>query len=110
MGGAVTVIPPHAAKKLIPDSIFKRPARMVRTDKNQGEGNLHAKSFMVLPGDVDQDGEKPLEDGGIRTDAPMSSQFAFHSFRRTRKLKSFDVSIAFLHGDVQTREIYCRPP
>ena len=77
---------------------------MVRTDKNQMEGDLHAKSRMVLPGDVDPDGEKPLEDGGIRTDAPTSSQLAFHVIR------SFDVSTAFLHGDTQTREIYCRPP
>ena len=50
---------------------------MVRTDKNDGEGELKAKSRMVLPGDVDLDGEKPLEDGGIRTDASTSSQFAF---------------------------------
>ena len=57
---AVTVVPPHEAKKVPTDRIFKRPARMVRTDKNQMEGELHAKSRMVLPGDVDPDGEKTI--------------------------------------------------
>ena len=79
------------------------------------EGELLAKSRMVLLGDVDPDGEKPLEDGGIRTDAPTSSQLAFHVFcsnavRRQWRIRSFHVSIAFLHGDTQTHEIYCRPP
>ena len=88
---------------------------MVRTDKSEGKADLKAKSRMVLPGDVDPDGEKPLEDGGIRTDAPTSSQLAFHIFcsnavRRQWRMKSFDVSTAFLHGDKQEREIYCRPP
>ena len=55
--GAVTVVPPEQAKKNPTDRIFKRPARIVRTDKNQMEGELHAKSRMVLPGDVDPDGE-----------------------------------------------------
>lgn len=59
-------------------------------------------------------GEKPLEDGGMRTDAPTSSQLAFHVFcsnplRRQWRIRSF-VSTAFLHGDTQTRDIYCQPP
>ena len=106
--GAVTIVPPEQAKKVPTDRIFKRPARIVRTDKNQMEGYLSAKSRMVLPGDVDPDGEKPFEDGGIRIDAPTSSQLAFHVFcsnavRRQWRIRSFDVSTAFLHGDEQPR-------
>ena len=80
----MTIIPPEQARKIPTDRTFKRPARMVRTDKNQMEGDLHAKSRMVLPGDVDPDGEKPLEAGGIRTDAPTSSQLASHVFFLTQ--------------------------
>ena len=58
--GAVKVIPPGQARKVPSDRIFKRPARVVRTDKNQTEGELTAKSRMVLLGDVDPDGEKSL--------------------------------------------------
>ncbi len=50
--GAVTVVPPDQAKKAPTDRIFKRPARMVRTDKNNMEGDLKAKSRMVLPGET----------------------------------------------------------
>ena len=42
------------------------------TDKNQLEGDLEAKSRLVLPGDVDPDGDKPIEEGGDRTDAPTT--------------------------------------
>ena len=113
--GAVTVIPPAEAKKVDPSRIFKRPARKVLTNKSQLEGELDAKSRLVLLGDVDPDGDKPIEEGGYRTDAPTTPQIAFHNFcsnavRRKWPICSFDVSTAFLWGDEQTRESYCRPP
>ena len=52
---AVTVVPPEEVKKIPTYRIFKRAARMVRTDKNDSDGELKAKSRMVLPGDVDPD-------------------------------------------------------
>ena len=55
--GAVTVVPPHLAKKVDSSRIFQRAARFVHTDKNGGEGDLSAKGRMILPGDVDPDGE-----------------------------------------------------
>ena len=102
--GAVIVIPPHQAKKVDPRRIFQRAARFVHTDKNGGEGDLIAKSRMCLPGDVDPDGNKCLEEGGFRTDSPTSPQVAFHCFcsnatRRQWEICSFDVSAAYLTGD-----------
>ena len=59
------------------DRIFKRAARWVRTHKYKADPldahNLQAKSRLVTPGDVDPDGAKPVEEGGVRTDAPYSS-------------------------------------
>ena len=49
--GAVTVIPPTQARKVDPKHIFTRPSRKVRTDKNQGGGDLRVKSRLVLLGD-----------------------------------------------------------
>ena len=71
-------MPPHLAKKVDPRRIFERSARFVHTDKNGGEGDLVAKSRMILLGDVDPDGNKCIEDGGFRTDSLTSSQIAFH--------------------------------
>ena len=82
--GAVEVIPPSDAKKIPEDRIFKRPARWVRTNKNKDDPltdvltSLQAKSRLVIPGDVDPDGAKPIEEGGFCTDAPTSPQLALH--------------------------------
>ena len=74
-----------------------------------------AKSRLVVPGDVDPDGENAVEDGGFRTDAPTAPQLAFHllmsyAVRRQWHLRTFDVSTAFLSGKAHNREIYMRPP
>ena len=74
------MIPPAQARKVDPSRIFRRPSWKVRTDKNQGEGDLAAKSRIVLPGDVHPGGHLLTEEGGYRTDAPTASQIAFHSF------------------------------
>ena len=52
---------------------------------------------------------------GFRIDAPTCAQISFHGFcsnavRRKWRIRSFDVSTAFLTGDRQTRKLYCRPP
>ena len=101
----MTVIPPHLAKKVDSSRIFQRSARFVHTDKSGGIGeNLCAKCRMILLGDCDLDGDKPIEEGGFRTDAPTCPQISFHCFcsnsvRRKWKIRSFDVSTAFLTGD-----------
>ena len=69
---------------------------------------------MILPGDADPDGDKCIEEGGFRTDPPTCAQIAFHCFcsnavRRKLVICSFDVSTAYLTGDKQRRELYCRP-
>ena len=74
------MIPPHVAKKIPKDRIFARPARKVLTNKSNQPGELEAKSRVVLPGDVDPDGHLPIEEGGFRTDAPTTTQLAFHVF------------------------------
>jgi hypothetical protein len=76
---------------------------------------LEAKSRMVVPGDVDPDGEDPVEEGGFRTDAPTAPQLAFHllmsyAVRRRWRLRTFDVKTAFLSGKSHNRDIYMRPP
>ena len=78
--GAITVIPPHLAKKVDPARIFNRAARFVHTDNSQGLGELQAKCRMILLGDCDPDGDKPIEEGGFRTDAPTCAQISFHCF------------------------------
>ena len=109
------MVPPHLAEKVDKSRIFQRSARYVHTDKNGGEGLLSAKSRMIPPGDCDPDGDKPIEEGGFRTDAPTCAQISFHCFcsnsvRRKWRIRSFDVSTAFLTGDRQTRKLYCRSP
>ena len=74
-----------------------------------------AKSRIVTPGDVDPDGEIPVEDGGFRTDAPTCPQIGFHllcsqAVLKKRKLGTFDYKAALLTGKEHDREIYCRPP
>ena len=115
--GSVIVIPPSQAKLVPHDRIFKRSARFVRTNKDKSgyDRNLIAKSRLVVPGDVDPDGENAVEDGGFRTDAPTAPQLAFHllmsyAVRRQWHLRTFDVSTAFLSGKAHNREIYMRPP
>jgi hypothetical protein len=90
--------------------------RFVRTNKNvKEEGELMAKSRIVTPGDVDPDGDLPIEDGGFRTDAPTCPQVGFHllcsqAVLKKRRLGSFDCKTAFLTGKDHDRDIYCRPP
>ena len=69
----------------------------------------------MTPGDVDPDGERPVEDGGFRTDAPTCPQLAFHilcslTVRRRRRMGTFDCKTAFLTGKQHDRDIYVRPP
>ena len=113
--GAVRIIPPSVAKTIPSDRIFKRAARYVRTNKDKTGDTLQAKSRIVVPGDVDPDGETPVEEGGFRTDAPTCPQIGLHllfsyAVRRKWRLKTFDVSTAFLSGKHHNREIYMRPP
>ena len=114
--GAVIVIRPDQAKHVPADRIFNRPMRYVRTNKNKEEhGSLEAKSRIVTPGDVDPDGDVPVEDGGFRTDAPTCPQVAFHmlcsqAVLKKRRLGTFDCRTAFLTGKDHDREIYCQPP
>ena len=70
---------------------------------------------MVTPGDVDPDGDIPVEAGGFRTDAPTCPQVAFHllcsqAVIKKRKLGTFDCKTAFLTGREHDRDIYCKPP
>ena len=114
--GAVVVIPPAEAKSVPAERIFSRPMRFVRTNKNKEEtGPLEPKSRIVTPGDVDPDGDIPVEDGGFRTDAPTCPQVAFHllcsmAVRKKLRLGTFDCKTAFLTGKEHDRDIYCRPP
>ena len=114
--GAVVVISPEDAQRIPQSRIFQRPMRFVRTNKNKDDaGPLEAKSRIVTPGDVDPDGDIPVEDGGFRTDAPTCPQLAFHmlcsqAVLRKRKLGTFDCKTAFLTGKEHDRDIYCRPP
>ena len=113
--GAVVIIPPKEAAKVPHRRIFNRPMRYVRTNKNKTEEDLLAKSRIVTPGDVDPDGDIPVEDGGFRTDAPTCPQIGFHllcsqAVLKKRRLGTFDCKTAFLTGKEQNREIYCRPP
>ena len=107
--GAVVVIPPSEVYGVNPRRIFKRAARWVRTNKNKdAEGALEAKSRLITPGDVDPDGDTPVEEGGFRTDAPTAPQIGLHlllsyAARNKWKLKSFDVSTAFLSGKYHDR-------
>ena len=113
--GAVVVIPPEIAKNIPKERVFKRAARYVRTNKSKKETELIAKSRIVVPGDVDPDGDIAVEEGGFRTDAPTAPQLAFHllcsnAVRRKWRLRTFDVKTAFLSGKQHNREIYMRPP
>ena len=114
--GAVVVIPPNDASRIPQSRIFGRPMRYVRTNKNkEDEGTLEAKSRIVTPGDVDPDGDIPVEEGGFRTDAPTCPQVAFHmlcsqAVLKRRRLGVFDCKTAFLTGKTHDRDIYCRPP
>ena len=97
------------------DRIFSVPSRFVRTNKSKSDDELLAKSRLVLPGHVDPDKSKPLEDGGFRTDAPTAPQLGLHillskAVRNRWRLRTFDVKTAFLSGEEHGREIYFRPP
>ena len=115
--GAAQVILPHEAKKVPTDRIFAVPLRYVRTNRDQSgiHGNLEAKSRIVVPGHVDPDGEIPVEEGGVKTDAPTAPQLAFHiplsrAVRSQWKLRTFDCKSALLIGQQTDRELYVKPP
>ena len=114
--GAVEVVSPELARDIPQKRIFGRPMRFVRTNKNKEEnGDLEAKSRIVTPGDVDPDGDIPVEAGGFRTDAPTCPQIAFHllcsqACLKKRQLGTLDCKTAFLTGRKHDRDIYCRPP
>ena len=83
--------------------MFCLPARFVYTNKSKDGSELIAKSRMVIPGHVDPDGEKLVDEGGFRTDAPTASQTSLHLFlspavRSKWLIESFDVNNACLFG------------
>lgn len=90
--------------------------RKVLTNKNQKEHRVfEANTRLVTLGDVDPDGEIPVEDGGFRTDTPTCPQLAFHilcsrTVRRRRRIGTLDCKTAFLTGKQHDRDIYVRPP
>ena len=87
-------------------------SRFVRTDKGE-KGILKASSRLVVPGHL-QDGS-PQEEGGERTDAPTVPQLGLHltmtiAASSNWRLRTFDVSSAFLRGDAMDANVYFRPP
>ena len=61
------------------------------------------------------DGEIPVEEGGLKTDAPTAPQLAFHillskAVRSQWKLNTLDCKSAFLAGKQTVRELYVKPP
>ena len=113
--GAAEIILPNEARNIPQSRIFARPMRYVRTNKSEKEDELIAKSRMVTPGDVDPDGDIPVEAGGFRTDAPTCPQVAFHllcsqAVINKRRIGTFACKTAFLTGREHDRDIYCRPP
>lgn len=78
--------------------------RKVLTNKDkEGHGVREAKTRLVTPGDVDPDGELPVEDGGVNTDAPTCLQLALHilcslTVRKRRRMGTLDCNTAFLKG------------
>ena len=110
--GAVTVISPEEAKKVPKHMILPIASRFVRTDKGE-KGILKASSRLVVPGHL-QDGS-PQEEGGERTDAPTVPQLGLHltmtiAASSNWRLRTFDVSSAFLRGDAMDANVYFRPP
>lgn len=93
--GAIEIIQPSEAEKVPKERICSRPMRNILTNKNKAEhGKLEAKTRLVTPGDVDPDGEIPVEDGCFRTDAPTCPQLAFHllcsyTVRQKKKTRYF---------------------
>ena len=76
----------------------------VPTKPKKDDKELIPKSRIVTPGDVDPDGDIPVEAGGFRTDAPTCPQAAFHllcsqAVLKKRKLGTFDCKTAFLTSD-----------
>jgi hypothetical protein len=110
---AARVIPPDQAKDVPKELILPINSRFVRTNKGKKKGELKASSRLVVPGHL-QDG-LPQEEGGERTDAPTVPQLGLHMIMiiaasKNWRLRSFDVSSAFLRGDNMETEIYFRPP
>lgn len=113
---AIEVSLPKEASNVPTERILSRTMRKVITNKNKEEnGKLETKTRLVTPGDVDPDGEIPVEDGGVRIGAPTCPQLAFHircafTVRRRRRMGTFDFQAAFLTGKHHDRYIYVRPP
>lgn len=74
---------------------FPRPNAQVPSTKNKDDdGVLAANTRLAAPGDVDPDGEMPVEDGGVRTDDPACPQLAFQilcplTVRNRRRMCTF---------------------
>ena len=110
--GAVQIIPPEEAMKIDKKDILPVRSRFVRTNKGEGD-ELIASSRLVVPGHL-QPG-RAAADGGDRTDSPTAPQLAFHlavAIAASKKwtISSFDVSAAFLRGDLMQENVYFMPP
>ena len=108
--GAIEINLPPEASKAPTERICSRPMRRVLTIQNtEDNGMREAKTRLVTPGDVEPDGEIPVEDGGFRTGAPTCPQFAFHiicslTVIRRRDMGTLDCKTAFLTGQQHDRD------
>ena len=96
---------PKEAAKIPASKICKAPARYVRVNRGT-DGELEAKSRMVIPGD------ELRGDQTIRRDAPVAPQVAMYmlfsdAVQQGWQASLFDVQDAFL---VNERDIYIKPP
>ena len=110
---AVTVLTPEEARKVPKENILPIVSRFVRTNKSEDPAVLEAASRLVVPGHLQEGASQ--EDGGERTDAPTVPQLGLHltlsiAASKKWKIKSFDVSSAFLRGDNMDVQLYFRPP
>ena len=69
----------------------------------------------MVPGHTDPEKDKSVDEGGVRTDAPVAPQAAVHAALATAALNrwqvgSFDIGSAFLTGRKHPRKLCARPP
>ena len=111
---AVRVVLPDEAALVPRNRILPVPSRFVHTYK-EDKADGGARSRWVVPGHLDPDKKSKTEVGGLRTDAPVAPQIAFHlllilAATRLWLIGSFDIGSAFLTGDDSRRKLYARPP
>ncbi len=106
---AVEIVPESEENNIPTEKIISTPMRYVRTNKSSEDGQLEAKSSLVLPGHTDP------ELGLYRTDAPTTSHLAVVVCAALAlsfgfDIETFDVVTAFLSGMAMTRELYTKAP